>query len=147
MFVPGRLAHSGFQRKQAARGILSFLHEGHVLADGFDVGFVGQGRFAEVAFPLTRLLRKDVTLALLATQELAGTRHLESFGDGFPCFGFACGSCHGSAEAREEIVFFKMIFGFGGGFWGIFGRFSKDLVSGPRAESQSRRVFGFDLKD
>ena len=62
---------------------------GHALQQARNVGGRNNGDFAEVALALPVLALREVTLALLATQQLAGTRFLKTLGHGFSRFGFS----------------------------------------------------------
>ena len=57
------------------------LSEGHVLLDGPNLGGVHQSGTSEGALALAGLLLENVTLTLLATQNLARAGHLETLGD------------------------------------------------------------------
>ena len=56
--------------------------EGKVFEDVFDVARGDKDGFAELALPFATLLLQNVTLSLLPAQNLPGTCHLETFGDG-----------------------------------------------------------------
>lgn len=62
---------------------------GHTLQEARNIGGGDDGDFAEVALPLPVLALREVTLALLATQQLAGARFLKTLGHGFSRFGFS----------------------------------------------------------
>lgn len=57
------------------------LGEGKVLLDRPNLGSVHQSGTSKGAFALAGLLLEDVTLTLLATQDLARTGHLETLGN------------------------------------------------------------------
>lgn len=61
------------------------LTEGKVLLDGPNLGSVDQSGLAQSALALAGLLLENVTLTLLATQDLARTGYLETLGNCLTC--------------------------------------------------------------
>ena len=61
------------------------LSEGQVLLDSPNLGSVHQSGFAQSALALAGLLLENVTLTLLAAQDLARAGHLETLGNSLTC--------------------------------------------------------------
>lgn len=61
------------------------LSEGQVLLDSPNLGGVHQSGFAQSALALAGLLLENVTLTLLAAQDLARAGHLETLGNSLTC--------------------------------------------------------------
>ncbi len=61
------------------------LREGQVLLDSPNLGGVHQSGFAQSALTLAGLLLENVTLTLLAAQDLARAGHLETLGYSLTC--------------------------------------------------------------
>ena len=61
------------------------LSEGQVLLDSPNLGGVHQSGFAQSALTLAGLLLENVTLTLLAAQDLARAGHLETLGNSLTC--------------------------------------------------------------
>ena len=80
----------------------SVLSEGHVLLYGPNLGLVNQSGSAESALALGGLLLENVTLTLLATQNLARAGHLETLGNSLTCLVDTTFTSHGA----EIILFF-----------------------------------------
>jgi hypothetical protein len=79
------------------------LSEGHVLLNGPNLGGVHQSGFAQSALTLAGLLLEDVTLTLLATQNLARAGHLETLGDSLTCLVDTTFAGHGAESIRLKF--------------------------------------------
>ena len=95
------------------------LSEGHVLLNGPNLGGVHQSGFAQSALALAGLLLENVTLTLLATQNLARAGHLETLGDSLTCLvdttfaGHGAGIIHAfSCLARKISRFYRFFIKF-----------------------------------
>ncbi len=76
------------------------LTEGQVRLDPRDVRLVDVERLAGLPFALGALRRKEVTLARLRAQDLAGSRDFESFSYSFPRFTAGDGLRHKARKIR-----------------------------------------------
>ena len=81
------------------------LSEGHVLLNGPNLGGVHQSGFAQGALALAGLLLEDVTLTLLAAQNLARAGHLETLGDSLTCLVDTTFAGHGG---KMILLFFSL---------------------------------------
>ena len=94
----------------------SVLSEGHVLLNGPNLGGVYQSGFAQSALTLAGLLLEDVTLTLLAAQDLARAGHLETLGNSLTCLvdttfaGHGAGIIHTFCPLARKISGFLILF-------------------------------------
>lgn len=77
------------------------LSEGHVLLHCPNLGGVHQSGTSKSALALAGLLLENVTLTLLATQNLARAGHLETLGNSLTCLVDTTFTSHG-----EEMIHF-----------------------------------------
>ena len=97
------------------------LSEGHVLLDCPNLGGVHQSGTSKSALALAGLLLENVTLTLLATQNLARAGHLETLGHGLTCLvdttfaGHGAGIIHTFSYLARKIsrvlpLFYKIFY-------------------------------------
>ena len=79
------------------------LSEGQILLNGPNLGGVHQSGFAQSALTLAGLLLEDVTLTLLATQNLARAGHLETLGDSLTCLVDTTFAGHGAGIIHQNF--------------------------------------------
>ena len=92
------------------------LSEGHVLLHCPNLGGVHQSGTSKSALALAGLLLENVTLTLLATQNLARAGHLETLGHGLTCLvdttfaGHGAGIIHTFSYLARKISRFLPLF-------------------------------------
>ena len=92
------------------------LSERQILLNGPNLGGVHQSGFAQSALTLAGLLLENVTLTLLATQNLARAGHLETLGDSLTCLvdttfaGHGAGIIHTFSPLARKISGFLILF-------------------------------------
>ena len=92
------------------------LSEGQVLLDSPNLGGVHQSGSAQSALALAGLLLENVTLTLLAAQDLARAGHLETLGNSLTCLvdttfaGHGAGIIHTFFPLARKISSFSLLF-------------------------------------
>ena len=103
------------------------LREGQVLLDSPNLGGVHQSGFAQSALALAGLLLENVTLTLLAAQDLARAGHLETLGYSLTCLvdttfaGHGAGIIHTFSSLARKISLSPALFfsSFGHSSYGV----------------------------
>ena len=85
------------------------LSEGHVLLNGPNLSSVNQSGTPKSALALAGLLLEDVTLTLLATQNLARAGHLETLGNGLTCLIDTTFTGHGAEIIHAKCTLARKI--------------------------------------
>lgn len=103
------------------------LSEGQVLLDSPNLGGVHQSGFAQSALALAGLLLENVTLTLLAAQDLARAGHLETLGNSLTCLVDTTFAGHGAGIIHTFSPLARKISGSSSLFFEIFSIASASL--------------------